>query len=130
MPFTVAALALLAATAVQAAPSPLTPATGTVGKTCLIQYTADTTGTWTNASVVLKSGPNLAMTVVTSVLEGFDATTGSEIVWTCPDVTPYSAIYFYEFNLGGLDPTWTTRFGISDSAGTLVRSLPKASWCP
>ncbi|KAL8292068.1 hypothetical protein RQP46_001534 [Phenoliferia psychrophenolica] len=112
-------LAILAATAslAHAVVVPLTPATSNAGAPCLIQYTPDTTGTWTNATVLLRSGSNLAMTTVTPILSGFDATTGGEIIWTCPSVTPNSAIYFYEFNLGGLTPQWTTRFAIASASG-------------
>lgn len=28
---------------------------------------------------------------------------------------------FYEFNLNGLNPTWTTRFAIADASGDTVR---------
>ncbi|KAM0749002.1 hypothetical protein T439DRAFT_327501 [Meredithblackwellia eburnea MCA 4105] len=117
MSFSKVAILAAAASIVSAAPSPLTPATSNVGASCLIQYTPDTTGTWTNATVLLRSGSNLAMTTVATVISGFDATTGGTIYWTCPDVTPNSAIYFYEFNLDGLDPTWTTRFAIASSTG-------------
>ena len=42
-------------------------------------------------------------------------------MWTCPDVTPYSDIYFYEFSHdGALDPTWTTRFIITNSTSDEV----------
>lgn len=53
-----------------------------------------------------------------------DATTGGEIAWTCPAVTINSAIYFYEFNIGGLNATWTTRFAIASTAGKTVSGPP------
>ncbi|KAK4705952.1 hypothetical protein P7C70_g231, partial [Phenoliferia sp. Uapishka_3] len=151
MAFIKLAIIAAAASIANAAVVPLTPNTANVGAECLIKYTPDTTGTWTNATVLLRSGPNLAMTTVTPVLEGLllagrqdilhlqrgcrgwdylgnahitysfllhsDATTGGEIVWTCPDVTPNAAIYFYEFNIDGTNNTWTTRFTIASSTG-------------
>lgn len=44
------------------------------------------------------SGPNLAMTKVTTVATGLDGSdaTLTPFNWTCPGVTPCSAIYFYQ----------------------------------
>ena len=46
----------------------------------------------------LKSGSNDNQTVVTNVVSGLDSTNPSlsPFNWTCPEVDPYSAIYFYE----------------------------------
>ncbi|KAL1739549.1 hypothetical protein HDZ31DRAFT_68819, partial [Schizophyllum fasciatum] len=38
--------------------------------------------------------------------------------WTCPELEPYSAIYFYQFSACGADSkTWTTRFTITSPSG-------------
>lgn len=72
-------------------------------------------------TIDLMSGSNLAMNVVTNVASGIDGTSGSGLYsFPCPAVTPYSAIYFYQFSLGGLNPTWTTRFTIADASGKSV----------
>lgn len=46
----------------------------------------------------LMSGSNDNMTVVTTVATGLDGTNSSlfPFQWTCPEVDPYSAIYFYQ----------------------------------
>ena len=44
------------------------------------------------------SGSNSNMSLVTKVAEGLDGTNASltPFSWTCPEVTPYSDIYFYQ----------------------------------
>lgn len=46
----------------------------------------------------LMSGSNGNMSAVTTVASGLDGTnsTLSPYNWTCPEVDPYSAIYFYQ----------------------------------
>lgn len=67
------------------------------------------------------AGSNSNMSLVTKVAEGLDGTNASltPFSWTCPEVTPYSAIYFYQFTNGNLsaNSTWTTRFTIASPAG-------------
>ncbi|GAA6041555.1 hypothetical protein JCM8097_004262 [Rhodosporidiobolus ruineniae] len=119
--FTQVLVALAAASLAQAAELvPLTPVAGQkVGGTCKINWNLDTTGTWTNFSITLKTGPNLNMVALETVQTGIDGTTGTgELDWTCPDVTPNSDIYFYEFAQEGADVQWTTRFAIAATDGT------------
>ncbi len=49
------------------------------------------------------SGSNDNMTRVTTVASGLDGTDSSRspYTWTCPEVDPYSAVYFYQVNLTG-----------------------------
>jgi len=60
------------------------------------------------------------MTLVTNVAEDLDGTDPSlsPYTWTCPDVDPYSTIYFYQFNAAAdkSNPAWTTRFAVSTFA--------------
>lgn len=64
----------------------------------------------------LMTGSNSNMTLVTNVVEGLDGTDSSlsPYTWTCPDVDPYSAIYFYQFYAvdDKSNPAWTTRFTV------------------
>lgn len=50
------------------------------------------------------SGPNEAMEHVQTVASNLDGTDGnmSPLNWTCPEVDPYSAIYFYQASSLGL----------------------------
>ena len=66
----------------------------------------------------LMSGSNSNMTLVANVAEDLDGTDPSlsPYTWTCPDVDPYSTIYFYQFTPAATadksDPAWTTRFTV------------------
>ena len=64
----------------------------------------------------LMSGSNSNMTLVANVAEDLDGTDPSlsPYTWTCPDVDPYSTIYFYQFNAAAdkSSPAWTTRFTV------------------
>ncbi|TFK55927.1 hypothetical protein OE88DRAFT_1622049, partial [Heliocybe sulcata] len=121
-PVCLAYLALLSstfATVVPVAPSP-----GDVfyaGSSCTIAWNVDTTGTWRNMSIDLMTGPNNAMVLVMNVASGLDGTSSglTPYNWTCPDVDPYSAIYFYQFTNDGntSDAQWTTRFTIASASG-------------
>ncbi|KAI0723292.1 hypothetical protein C8Q76DRAFT_390579 [Earliella scabrosa] len=91
------------------------------GSTCTIQWEPDTSGKWTNVSIHLMTGSNDNMTRVTraaSCLDGTDQNL-SPFKWTCPDVDPYSAIYFYQFTNGDdlQASKWTTRFTITSPSG-------------
>ncbi|KDQ64552.1 hypothetical protein JAAARDRAFT_112720, partial [Jaapia argillacea MUCL 33604] len=91
------------------------------GSTCLIKWNADPTDSWAKFSIDLMSGSNDAMRLVTNVASGVDGTDSSlsPYNWTCPQVSPYSSIYFYQFNNSGnsTDRQWTTRFAIASSSG-------------
>ncbi|KAI0771613.1 Ser-Thr-rich glycosyl-phosphatidyl-inositol-anchored membrane family-domain-containing protein [Trametes elegans] len=91
------------------------------GSDCTIKWDADTSGQWTNVSISLMSGSNNNMTRVTTVASGLDGTDSNltPYNWTCPDVNPYSAIYFYQFTNGDdkESSAWTTRFTITSPRG-------------
>ncbi|THV08495.1 hypothetical protein K435DRAFT_959055 [Dendrothele bispora CBS 962.96] len=104
--------------------TPTAPGPGDVfkaGENCTISWMPSSPGGWTNVSVSLMSGSNDDMKLVTTVAHGLDGSNPSfsPFNWTCPEVEPYSAIYFYQFTNGNdtTDPTWTTRFTIASSSG-------------
>ncbi|PSS05423.1 hypothetical protein PHLCEN_2v3912 [Hermanssonia centrifuga] len=81
--------------------TPTTPGPGetyNAGSNCTITWDVDNSGTWTNITIDLKSGSNSNMSLVTNVASGLDGTDPSltPFTWTCPEVDPYSAIYFYQ----------------------------------
>jgi len=120
----VVALAL-AATGVHAAVTPTAPSPGQTfneGSTCTMQWDVDTTGTWTDMRIDLMTGSNLAMVLVENVATDLDGTTLSTYSWPCPEVTPNSAIYFYQFSNGDNTTAlfWTTRFGVCSASGVCV----------
>jgi len=121
------ALPFLLATTVSGQFTPTTPSPGdsfNAGHNCTIAWRADQTGAWSNVTINLMSGSNMNMTMVTNVISGLDGTdpTLSTFAWPCPDVSPHSAIYFYEFTNGGdvLNSKWTSRFTIASSTGYSV----------
>ncbi|EEB94400.1 hypothetical protein MPER_06791, partial [Moniliophthora perniciosa FA553] len=79
---------------------------------------------WKNVTIILMSGSNNAMIPVTTVTTGLDGSDASlsHYHWTCPEVTPYSNIYFYQFTDGGNTQSsqWTTRFTVKHTALSLV----------
>ncbi|RPD58973.1 hypothetical protein L226DRAFT_108328 [Lentinus tigrinus ALCF2SS1-7] len=117
--------ALIAGSAlVRADPVPTAPGPGDVfkvGGQCSFTWTPDTTGVWKEMNVELMSGSNLQMNHITTIatLDGTDTSTTSH-TFDCPDVTPNSAIYFYQFsspaNVSAI--TWTTRFTIAAADGS------------
>ncbi|KAI9062730.1 hypothetical protein FKP32DRAFT_1677236 [Trametes sanguinea] len=116
-------LALLAGTAVvRADPVPTAPGPGDVfkqGGQCTFTWDADTTGQWKTMNVELMSGDNWNMIHITTVanLDGTDASK-TTYSYDCPQVTPNSAIYFYQFTSpNAANRTWTTRFAIADANG-------------
>jgi hypothetical protein len=116
----------LPALLVWADPNPNVPGPGDSykeGGNCLIQWDADTTGKWTNMQIELKTGDNYNMVPLMPVTT-IDGTKQTQFVWTCPKVSPNSAIYFYEFSTTS-SPTkyWTTRFTITDPNGNSVPPL-------
>ncbi|KAL7282403.1 hypothetical protein ACG7TL_003874 [Trametes sanguinea] len=115
----------LSAAAAKASITPTAPGPGdsfAAGSDCTIKWNADETGQWTNVTIYLMSGSNDNMTHVTRVISGLDGTDSSlsPYNWTCPDVDPYSAIYFYQFTNGDdvQDSAWTTRFAITAADGS------------
>ncbi|KAM5540502.1 hypothetical protein V8D89_005960 [Ganoderma adspersum] len=105
--------------------TPTAPGPGdsfTAGSSCTIKWDADTPGgKWTNVSISLMTGSNNNMTPLSTVVSGLDGTDGSlsPYSWTCPEVDPYSSIYFYQFTNGDdmQGSQWTTRFTISSAFG-------------
>jgi len=106
---------------VVADPTPSLPGPGdsyNEGSDCQIEWTADDTKTWTDMTISLKTGNNWNMVFLEDVVTGVDATTVTSHTYPCPQVTPNSAIYFYEFTNPGVNGTyWTTRFTIADASG-------------
>ncbi|KAI0751576.1 hypothetical protein C8Q80DRAFT_585163 [Daedaleopsis nitida] len=119
--------ALIAGSAlVRAAPEPSAPGPGDVfkqGEQCTISWSADTTGTWKEMNIELMTGDNWHMVHITTVAT-LDATDASQTTFSydCPEVTPNSAIYFYQFS-SPAEPKnimWTTRFTIAGADGSTV----------
>ena len=128
--------------------SPTIPAPGAVyneGSTCTVGWTGDTNSTtiWLNLDIELMSGDNFNMVYLTSnycffflflsvplkakiifstlaVAQGLDGTKPNQISFPCPNVTPNSAIYFYQFVApNAVDRPWvgTGRFAIASASG-------------
>jgi len=110
----------LQALLVTADPDPIIPGPGDTykqGGDCDIEWAADTTGKWTDMQIELKTGNNVAM-VPLKVITTIDATKQTKYVYPCPEVSPNSAIYFYEFtSSSSTEKYWTTRFTITDADG-------------
>ncbi|KAH9951598.1 hypothetical protein B0H21DRAFT_182468 [Amylocystis lapponica] len=107
--------------------TPVSPGPGdkfAAGSACSMQWDGDTSGTWTNVTIDLMSGSNGNMTHVTNVATGLDGTNTSlsPFSWTCPEVDPYSDIYFYQYTNGDdiMDAKWTSRFTITSPSGESV----------
>ncbi|GAA6064111.1 hypothetical protein JCM10212_002488 [Sporobolomyces blumeae] len=108
------------------------------GSPCTIQWNLDTTGTWTDFTIQLMTGSNFQMTSLATVASGLDGTTGDgKYSWTCPEVDPNSAIYFYrkslpsclprpQFTQAGGNTSWTTRFTIASSTGATTEPTESA----
>lgn len=119
-----AGLVAVLAGVVSAAPNPTEPSSTSVfnvGGTCSIKWDADSTKTWKSMSIQLMTGDNWNMIHITTVAQDIDATdaTKNSFTYTCPEVTPTSAIYFYQFS-SAADPKdllWTTRFTIAGAGG-------------
>ncbi|GAA5930265.1 hypothetical protein JCM3775_004345 [Rhodotorula graminis] len=93
-----------------------------VGEKCNIEWNLDTTGNWTDFSITLMTGSNFAMEPVQTVATGLDGTSGAQTIdYTCPNVSPNSAIYFYQFSQDGADTAWTTRFTIAAADGSTTK---------
>ncbi|KAI0765994.1 hypothetical protein BC629DRAFT_1266598, partial [Irpex lacteus] len=108
----------------RADPTPSAPGPGDVfnqGADCKIEWSPDTTGTWTQMSIELMTGANLDMKHLTSAGNNPRRNKNTSYTWPCPAVTPNSAIYFYQFTSPAPNTTtlWTTRFGIASTDGHL-----------
>lgn len=119
--FSLAVLLASVVSLVRADVNPSTPDTGKAGSTCSIVWAADTNSTtnWADMSIELMTGSNYNMVFMTTVATGLDGTKDGTFSWTCPQVNPYSDIYFYQFvsPLETSNPQWTTRFAIASSSG-------------
>ncbi|TBU33998.1 hypothetical protein BD309DRAFT_969427 [Dichomitus squalens] len=125
--FAYAALAALIANAAfaRAEVVPTAPGPGDVfkqGGQCTFTWTPDTTGVWKQMNVELMSGDNWQMSHITTVATNIDGTdaTKATFSYNCPEVTPNSAIYFYQFSTPSAPSnlTWTTRFTIAGADGS------------
>jgi len=104
---------------------PVAPAPGAVyneGSPCPIAWTGDINSTtlWKNMAIQLMTGDNFNMVFITTVATGQDGTVSGTFSYPCPQVTPNSAIYFYQFLAPlALNETWvgTGRFAIASSTG-------------
>jgi hypothetical protein len=91
------------------------------GTKCSLSWAGDTESTtaWANMAIELMTGKNEAMVHVTTVATGQDGTKEGSFSYDCPEVTPNSPIYFYQFTSGGTpNVTWTTRFTIAAADGS------------
>ncbi|KAG8771191.1 hypothetical protein FRC12_003802 [Ceratobasidium sp. 428] len=120
----VAAIVATVAGVVSAAPNPTEPSSTSVfnvGKDCTIKWDVDSTGTWKQMNIQLMTGDNWNMIPVTTVAQNIDATdaTKNTFSYTCPEVTPTSAIYFYQFSspANATDLLWTTRWTMAGPNG-------------
>jgi len=91
------------------------------GTNCTFAWSADSNAgstTWKIMNVELMSGSNLDMVHLTTVATNLDGTATSIYNYPCPEVTPNSAIYFYQFT-SPLSPniSWTSRFTIANADG-------------
>lgn len=126
--FAALALIILASTTamfVHADPDPTSPGPGDVfieGQACSINWNPDTTGVWKTMIIQLKTGDNFDMVNLTTVgtVDGTDPTKAS-FSYPCPQVTPHSPIYFYQFSSpASTNSVWTGRFTITDSSTDIV----------
>ncbi|KAF9075737.1 hypothetical protein BDP27DRAFT_1314400 [Rhodocollybia butyracea] len=92
------------------------------GSPCTIEWKVGQN--WSNFSIYLMSGSNDQMNAITIVASGLDGSNASlsPFTWTCPEVNPYGAIYFYQLTNGNdtANSTWTTRFTITSRSGDFV----------
>jgi hypothetical protein len=90
------------------------------GATCPIVWLGDkdSTTAWKDMAIELMTGDNLNMIHITTVATGQDGTVDGRFEWPCPQVNPYSAIYFYQFSSPHTTvKTWVTRFTIASPTG-------------
>ncbi|KAG8722702.1 hypothetical protein FRC08_012581 [Ceratobasidium sp. 394] len=123
----VAGVVAVVAGMVSASPNPTEPSSTSVfniGKSCTIKWDPDTTGTWKQMNIQLMTGDNWNMIPITTIAQNIDATDATKNTYTydCPEVTPTSPIYFYQFSspTNATDLLWTTRFTIAGPNGEIV----------
>ncbi|KIM68158.1 hypothetical protein SCLCIDRAFT_20573 [Scleroderma citrinum Foug A] len=110
---------------VRADPTPTAPGPGAVfieGQTCSTSWQVDPSGLWKTMVIDLMTGDNYNMVHLTTVgtVDGTDPSK-TTFSYICPQVTPYSAIYFYQLSSPASgNSTWTTRFTITDSTSDVV----------
>jgi len=119
-----AALLVIAASLLARADvTPTEPSPGDIfnaGSPCHATWLGDSNSTtiWKNMAIELMSGSNTDMIHITTVATGQDGTVDGIFTFTCPQVNPNSAIYFYQFSSPQTKVlTWTTRFTIASSTG-------------
>ncbi|KAG7097525.1 hypothetical protein E1B28_004868 [Marasmius oreades] len=116
--------ALITAVAVRADATPIEPGPGSVfkqGGECHTAWTGDKDGKWANMAIQLMTGADLKMVHLTTVATGLDGNQDGSFQFICPEVDPYSAIYFLQFSSpqsSGFQ--WATRFTIADKDGKSV----------
>jgi len=122
------ALVAIAVSSVHAMIQPTAPGPGDSfkqGEKCKFTWDADpdSVDTWKQTNVQLMTGDNYNMVHLDTVAT-IDGTQSGVFEFDCPQVTPFSAIYFYQFT-NPVDPdpdhkVWTTRFTISSPTGESV----------
>ncbi|KAJ7282054.1 hypothetical protein C8J57DRAFT_89059 [Mycena rebaudengoi] len=98
------------------------------GTQCHIAWNGDDSKTdaWKNMAIELMTGANKNMVHITTVATGQDGSIAGVFDYPCPEVTPNSAIYFYQFTAPGTtNVTWVTRFTIAGADGSSVPPLEK-----
>ncbi|KAF9266117.1 hypothetical protein L218DRAFT_858687 [Marasmius fiardii PR-910] len=117
-------LATLAAVAVRADVTPNEPGPGSVfrqGQKCRTAWTGDKDVKWANMAIQLMTGDNFQMVHLTTVATGLDGNKDGSFQFDCPEVDPYSAIYFLQFSAPQASGfQWATRFAIADKDGKTV----------
>ncbi|KAJ3896020.1 hypothetical protein GG344DRAFT_37534 [Lentinula edodes] len=102
------------------------------GSPCTIQWQVGEN--WSNFTISLMSGSNTQMQLVAPVASGLDGSNAalSPFNWTCPEVNPYSAIYFYQFTNGNdtTNSKWTTRFTVSTLLNICMIASPSGESSP
>ncbi|KAL4062499.1 hypothetical protein V8B97DRAFT_270595 [Scleroderma yunnanense] len=118
-------LAAVSIVCVRADPIPTAPGPGDVfieGQTCFTSWQVDPSGLWKTMVIDLMTGDNYNMLHLATVgtVDGTDPSK-TTFSYTCPQVSPHSAIYFYQFSSSASsNSTWTTRFTITDKASDVV----------
>ncbi|PFH50947.1 hypothetical protein AMATHDRAFT_3462 [Amanita thiersii Skay4041] len=119
-----ALLATFSAFFVNAEVIPSEPGPGAVykeGGKCHISWQGDKSSPtiWKDMSIQLMTGSNFEMVHLTTVASHQDGTASGSFDYDCPNVTPNSAIYFYQFTSPlATDKQWTTRFTIASATGS------------
>ncbi|KIY63101.1 hypothetical protein CYLTODRAFT_426379 [Cylindrobasidium torrendii FP15055 ss-10] len=89
------------------------------GEKCEIAWTGDASGAWADMTIQLMSGDNFQMVPTTTVATAQDGNKDGTYEYTCPEVTPNSKIYFYQFTApGAKNTTWTTRWTLASADGS------------